>query len=518
MRFLYFLSLCYLLTSCTQQNKKTFFHREVLPIQHFIINPAKDTVLKTAGGALLRIEGGSFAGADAPFTLEVKEALAIQDIVRAGLTTRSNGQLLSSGGMIYVNAPNERIRITKPLKISLPAAAYNVDMQLYKGEEKDGEMNWTEPKPIRDSMPASIRTGKTIFLANCGTCHALDKQLTGPALRGVEKRGPWTERQNLFDWTHNPGRFIPLTRYTTCLTQTFNGQIMPSFPQLSAEVLRAVYDYIKWGDTNERGQVSTCEDSCRRYDSALLVVNKQKRQQLIQDNGSMSEVVYNDSAAGRLASGGFNLNLPDEDLVTMEDNRAEYYRFSITAFGWYNVDMLLKERDDVQESTLTVTLQGATRQHVDIYLVVPVIKLFAKAGRTNNPDEFAFYSKDGKLPLPHGVGAYILALSETAEGVLVDFKEFTISHAQAISMDVKPSTKEDVYRLLQSLQLKDVSITVAASKHAAEIRNIDQAVKALQSEAEKLRPKGCACYCTPPAMEVADSLPKVNPTNVVPRP
>jgi hypothetical protein len=87
--------------------------------------------------------------------------------------------------------------------------------------------------------------GKTIFQAQCATCHALDKQLTGPALRGVEERGPWTNRANLVKWIHNPGAFIPTTPYTQQLAQQYNGQIMPSFPQLSEAEIFALLDYIK---------------------------------------------------------------------------------------------------------------------------------------------------------------------------------------------------------------------------------------------------------------------------------
>jgi hypothetical protein len=87
--------------------------------------------------------------------------------------------------------------------------------------------------------------GKAIYSANCATCHALDKQLTGPALRGVEERGPWTNRANLVKWIHNPGAFIPTTPYTQQLVQQYNGQIMPSFPQLGEKEIFAVLDYIK---------------------------------------------------------------------------------------------------------------------------------------------------------------------------------------------------------------------------------------------------------------------------------
>src|ERR1043165_883296 len=73
--------------------------------------------------------------------------------------------------------------------------------------------------------------GKTIFQANCASCHSLDKIVTGPALRGVNERGPWTDRANLIKWVHNPGAFIPTTDYTKSLASQFSGQIMPSFPQ-----------------------------------------------------------------------------------------------------------------------------------------------------------------------------------------------------------------------------------------------------------------------------------------------
>lgn len=87
--------------------------------------------------------------------------------------------------------------------------------------------------------------GKTIFGANCATCHAIDKDLTGPALRGVETRGPWTNRANLVKWVHNPGAFIPTTPYTQQLAASRNGQIMPSFPQLGEKEILAIFDYIK---------------------------------------------------------------------------------------------------------------------------------------------------------------------------------------------------------------------------------------------------------------------------------
>lgn len=67
--------------------------------------------------------------------------------------------------------------------------------------------------------------------------------MTGPALAGVETRGPWGERENLYKWVHNPAAFIPTTPYTKALQAEY-GQIMPAFPQLSNKDIDAIVEYI----------------------------------------------------------------------------------------------------------------------------------------------------------------------------------------------------------------------------------------------------------------------------------
>jgi hypothetical protein len=87
------------------------------------------------------------------------------------------------------------------------------------------------------------QTGQQIFQQNCATCHALDKVIQGPALRGVETRGPWTNRANLHKWVHSPAAFIPTTPYTQGLQKEYN-QIMPN-QTISDKEIDAVFDYIK---------------------------------------------------------------------------------------------------------------------------------------------------------------------------------------------------------------------------------------------------------------------------------
>ena len=68
-----------------------------LPQQNFDFDPTDDINLTTKGGIKISILAGTFEGKE-PVKLQVKEALSINDIVLAGLTTTSEGFPLKSGG------------------------------------------------------------------------------------------------------------------------------------------------------------------------------------------------------------------------------------------------------------------------------------------------------------------------------------------------------------------------------------------------------------------------------------
>ena len=93
------------------------------------------------------------------------------------------------------------------------------------------------------AAPAAAVDGKQLFQQNCQTCHALDKKLTGPALRGFTARGPWGDKQAIYDWVHNPSAFIAKDAYAKTLQQEY-GVVMQAFPALSNESIDAIVDYI----------------------------------------------------------------------------------------------------------------------------------------------------------------------------------------------------------------------------------------------------------------------------------
>ena len=110
--------------------------------------------------------------------------------------------------------------------------------------EKRVEQSQTESAEKTTTTSTLPSPGKVIFQQNCQSCHALDKKLSGPSLRGVTERGPWTDRKNIYRWVQNPATFIPTTPYTIALHKEY-GAIMPGFPQLSEKDIDALLDYIE---------------------------------------------------------------------------------------------------------------------------------------------------------------------------------------------------------------------------------------------------------------------------------
>jgi hypothetical protein len=148
-----------LLMSCTKNHLPSILTTNNLPSTFITLATDSGYTLQTPKGAIIKIDANSF---DVPknsnVKIEIKEAYSAKDILLAGLSTTSNGKLLSSGGMLYFNATvnGQNVNIIKPIHISVPTKNYDTSMQLFKGEiQKDSTIDWVDPKPL-DSQVANV--------------------------------------------------------------------------------------------------------------------------------------------------------------------------------------------------------------------------------------------------------------------------------------------------------------------------------------------------------------------------
>jgi len=305
--------------SCNESEAHEPVFGAELPATNFSVNPAKDTVLKTPGGALISIPAGSLEAGDATaVSLEVKEAYTFADMTRGGLM-RESGDPLSSNGMLYINVTGgQSVSIHKPLSISLPAKDAGSGLMVYKGEAGENALlNWTDAHPL-GGAPAqqSSDAGKALFQTRCASCHNGKDEAAGPPLAWITKR---RDRQWLYAFTRNNATLLWRGDGYSCYLFGRYKTAMPLFKDLSDADLAGLYRYI--------------DNASRAIDSNAVADHKR----------SFDSCVANDPNCGAVA------NHP-RALATTESTSADtaassvqeitataYYTFTVEKHGWYNV-------------------------------------------------------------------------------------------------------------------------------------------------------------------------------------
>jgi len=519
--FGFFISAC---------NSNNLLQTENLPTQIFKIDPKKDTTFKTQNGAIIRIPKGALqADGGSIIQLEIREAYNISQMIHAGLLTQSNGQPLSSGGMIYINAAGENnVRIAKPISIAIPTSSLDPKMQLYTGNvDADGKINWTDPKPLPNNPQSNaLAKGKKLFIRNCASCHALNKDLTGPSLAHILKRNAWmlhypsafhskglqldtlSYRNLLYDYTRNNFEVLSSGHsYFSCLHKKYGRKPMPAFRHLTKDDLDSLYAYIE-SESELRNMpipdngIARCVDSCRLYRATKdsLEEIKSRLEKDSTDLGILSyeiPITATDSLddLDDYPKSNFTDTLPMIEKVNPVKHRSLYYQFTIETFGWYNVDMAILEKDGIEESKLVVRIKGDYQERFDIYLVVPSIKLFVQGGKLESGEDlYGFHKPDGSIPLPQNTRAYIIAMGEHGNRIIFGTKEFTTVRKQNFDIFLRKVTKGFFDQQIRLISLDSVSIKVNETKTGRELREVIRKIE----KAEELKPKNCDCDCIQP--------------------
>lgn len=87
---------------------------------------------------------------------------------------------------------------------------------------------------------------RELFYANCASCHCINKDLTGPALSGFEKRFPVTQ---LYLFIQQPKKAFEKSKYLVQLKKEYNNMEHHAFPALVNADIDDIRQYI-----NEAGK------------------------------------------------------------------------------------------------------------------------------------------------------------------------------------------------------------------------------------------------------------------------
>ena len=312
---------------------------DLLPPTTFVVDPGRDTVLKTPGGALLRIAARTFE-TDAPTTvlLEVKEAYNPTDMLR-GKLIRGNSSDLSSGGIIYINvAEGQSVSIHKPISVSIPAKDPQPGMMVYKGEAGDsGSVNWTDPKTLASS-PDVARTddaGKALFESSCASCHGLKTEIAAPPMAWITRR---RDRQWLYSFTRNNEKLLWRGDAYSCYLFNRYKTPMPLFRELSDTDLANLYHYV--------------DRASRSIDSNSVVDHRR----------AFDSCIHNDptcvSAGDRAQASAPSPSQDPADSLASSADATAYYTFTIDKHGWYNVARKGAEGATAASASATASADG----------------------------------------------------------------------------------------------------------------------------------------------------------------
>jgi mono/diheme cytochrome c family protein len=458
--------------------------------------------------------------------LEIKEALSSSDIVLAGLTTMSNGQSLSSGGMIYINAAaGYKVQIKKEVEILVPTKNYNPDMQVFKGKENKGAVDWIEPAALpKDETIIKINKGEGLFKANCASCHKIDNDFTGPSLYGVTERRP---KQWLYAFTRNPTKLVKDGYYTdgpekpavvdssraeiipdfysSCMAHKWWPVIMTSFPQLTDTDLDALYSYVKTESDKlpkPKGNGTTdCCDSCDTYGKALFAASGEFRKfAQKKDNfftldrtvpipiSPISDTIIPSPINTQVT----NALPPTRKIVSPNTANGTYYTINIKTFGWYNIDILLKYFSKCPPSELFVRIQGSYEVDLNVVLIIPSVKAFVEGGKLNDNKKYGFDETNGKIPLPQSALCYVLAFGEYKDKLLFGKASFTAIEKQTVDINMAEITRQMLNIRIKEMNLDNVDLEIKKVPQPlspVSAKKIDK----MMEDALKLKPKNCDC-------------------------
>ena len=500
-----------------------------LKTQEFVVQIDRDTILETAEGATIKISAGSLQSINKNVVLFVKEAYTMEDIIRAGLTTKSGKDLLSSGGMFYVQAKDSvHVKIVKPLSISVPTDDVNSNMKLYKGQTTPlGKIDWQNPVELNSDTTKVVSQGEQLFMENCKSCHALGKESVGPDLAYIGKRRDFDFIKRYIknstvviagacqygavgDTVYS---FNPNDEYAVCLNNAYGESIMTSFPTLNHKDIKAICDY--FNDESKRRKLPYPKDElyinfqkCKTYKALMSKLYtqkdnlKSKRTNINKiNNGLFVSEVNRSVQILQMPSNAAVMNTEErKSLVNATYQRSEYYQVEINTFGWYNIDMLMKNAPGLIPSNLIVNVNESFVNTFQIYLVLPDMKVHASGGLLKDKkDVYGFYEDNGNIKLPQGKTAHVYLAGEKNGQLLYAAATFVTDTLNKLSLNPIFISKEEFnVKIKELLHAEGISIKAKDSKNAAAMRKIDSDLNALDEkikEAEKVAPKDCDCGC-----------------------
>lgn len=406
------------------------FYRDAEPVQQvYTLNARADTTITCKQGTEIYIPANTFyTGGGKPVTgavtLTVGEYYTLGDMVAAKLNTTANGDLLKSGGMLFIKATYEEqdvyIGYRKNITVQMPARGnFDPQMQLFVPQTA------AQQEPVSE-QPVSVIRARNADTVSTGTPRDMRGGTGGPANGNSFQWVPVGQLQgsnNNFELEEEDP--VPLIKVSTLnIIQPYsvsgNGQ--------TATFLTGHLD--KWEQDSIQRQLYRLYPQYKniRLRSSFVgnkkfeVQGEDKLPQYIEMTGDSTFISLTYAAKNKLVSPADSARVMrkygrSERYNTQIVRLEEKYKFSISQLGWINCDRFY---NDTREKIPFVVNLGAPAADFVVRIIFPRINAlsgFATAGEQT----LTFPS------LPLGEPVTIIAIGAINGKTVGCFKETVIS-------------------------------------------------------------------------------------------
>lgn len=379
------------------------------------IDPTRDTVLVFDQGTIVSIPAYAFQNPSRNCVeVRVKEFYKKSDMILENLSTTSNGRLLESEGMIYIEAVanDQQIGLApgKSLTVLMPTDSLRSDINLFYGQrdEHTDMMNWLQANGDRISglnpIGAALCTGysATVDLDPCKRCTFFfcRIQRIGKGFKGIVNQKQHRENKDLRDCQRSYRKGNPISKRTTTPLQ----------------------------DSLRQRQI----DECAKLDSLFKAYGVTNRNDLVL---AMNKDLLDKYGVKTLEELRDTLNKLkmleiERGLVEGSGTKSElaYYVFNTAKLGWINMDAFSK----LPGERITMKTELKVDEQSDCKAVFKKVKGILPAHA--NGQNFEFQQVPNNHPilligLRYSFGKAYLSMVDTKsnpQAAPFEFKEMTV--------------------------------------------------------------------------------------------
>lgn len=343
--------------------------------QRFCIDPKGDTVIRLEQGTVIYIPENAF-GEQAVRCIEfkAKEFYKKSDMIMENLSTTSNGQLLESEGMIYLEASVNGTQIElapgKELKIFMPTDSIRDDVGIFNGERDAHSdiMNWFS------NNATQIEGINTSSILDC---------IDG----GNQASNLSCERCRFF--------FCRINRFGQMMQGITNSSVRNS-NRIYRKCQRALRRRLRNGLPNIESDFQNTTD-CDQLDSLFKVYGVDNRQDLFKALNQKKMDQYGVSTLAELRDTLNKIKLLEtKNLIeagTASQQDIQYYMFNSSKLGWINIDAFSK----LEGLRRTMNTTMAVNQNSDCKAVFKSVRGILPASLLNT--NYAF----NNVPMNHPI-------------------------------------------------------------------------------------------------------------------